>query len=84
MIITRRYRPGGRTYLRVTDQLHSTALVGSEASHLTDHAAHRLHALAGDRLLADGPGGEDAAVGRVTAVNTPNEVYSMLVLSVSR
>ena len=61
------------TYLRVTDQLHSTALVGSKASDLTHNAADGRHTLTRDSLLADGPGSEDTAGGRVTTVNTPNE-----------
>lgn len=66
------------THLRVTDELHGTALVRRKASDLADNAPDGLDALAGDALLGDTLLRGHAALGLVTAVDTPNETCTLL------
>lgn len=65
----------GGTYLGVTDEFHSTSLVGSEAGDLADNRADHLDALALTTLTVRGTRSKHSALGLVTTVHAPDETY---------
>lgn len=59
--------------LGVTDELHSSAFVGSETGNLADDGADDLDTLALATLTVGRAGSENAALGLVASVDAPDE-----------
>lgn len=65
------------THLGVSDQFHSTSLVGSEAHNFADDTVDDGLALGLTALSARGTGSRDTTLGLVAAVDTPDETGAL-------
>ena len=65
----------GTLVLGVTDKLHSTTLIRSETSNLTDDGADDFDTLTLTTLAVGGTGCKHSSLGLVSAVDAPDETY---------